>query len=1352
VTSENQDDQTAEAAAGSGSASFAGYLYQVRVTVYVALVLLLGKKEAHQITVEPKSEEDIEAEVENEAPVEAVSTSLGTYTLVVQVKHRTTGPWGIVAIKSLLTKERERRTTPKERLTDQAVRYLLITDAAVTGDATSLRVKAVGQWPKVPSMKKNLLSALESDADGRVAVYSQLEERVLDLLIKELLVESFRVPISRWGDCYAAMCEEATGRMVGRAANIWGRDALEAVVQRFDGFLASSPELASYVRPTNWDEICRQLKGQHAVILKGKSGTGKTMTAEALWDHISSTEVGFVRIRVEASRGSRDVTEYRGADPVVFDIEDPWGRFKFEEQRATWNEELPHLLRTASGTRKFVITSRSDVLVDASAPESLKRWFVPLEAESYSRIDRHQFFDKKVRQLSLRLRHQATKHREDVLKALETLYELQKFFDFLSAESSGETRPHRPAVRIAIESASVEAIEKTIQSQIRSRQALHWSYVLWGVFQARSTILWETLDALHSELSVLSDQYDRGIHALVSFMVAGRNIRQNDDHLSYYHPRVESALKTLVAEEPVASGKGLAHLVTAFVSLDIAEDDGDLGRRSAARILKATKAVPGLKLRVPTPVQQRLDDWLTEQLAANGEHYDALLSLAAASGSESCPPATLARYLTDHAVIPYFPPHPPPKKKTERFMPTSEWVARVSVHPTTKTIVRRFVEEVLPGSNSMHYEGLATVLEQVAGDLSASYVAAAQKIIYTGGIRSDDAILEGATRNLDALAPVAIEAMAYSQKLNITEPAERLAIHNGEYSDGDLEHMGESLGEQDYVPDMIATTYVRERRARQGWRVLTTDPAKDMLLQWWLEILKKAETPHTAEVDEWLAVAAIAIGSPLEEKFWEVADAAWHPCLDGCLEQQLVSQKLGREVRLNILDCAANHAVGTLEAAVRQLIAAGEIRRLVELHSDLWHLSSRRSTYKDQREIELTWLQALPTDLRPLFETLARAPADAALPPSEPALRAVNGIAPGSEDATFARLRVQSASNAIDAREIANFLASAEDIGNAEGAMRLAVHHCIAEVLSAGLKHRFAAVVAVAATGIAEGLAVLPPEVLGLADHSSHFVKEALLATLVSRAPDDYIPTLLSLCHDRWSNSSYGYGDTVCYPIARGASEHVAKCTNLDEATQETLLELATSTYDDDLRDTLFRAIARLGSHWSQTMLLDIALAERRSTGERAYAAAALLHAVDALDGAVVRKAAAHSTAPLPSFIATCIVAIAGSRGSPPELDQIASTLSSSTHRRVLLLVLAACVKERNDSALDLIYGYLPARHPAFALLDDSSESLLPRHALDDLGDFDTVSVVIQFFEKRFEPKQTPKRIPMFGKSHSAQI
>ncbi len=70
-----------------------GFDYQVDVSVFVALKLLLISKSATQITLEPVNDEDLEVDLDSSEPgfVQVDANTVGGYKLMIQVKLRNTG-------------------------------------------------------------------------------------------------------------------------------------------------------------------------------------------------------------------------------------------------------------------------------------------------------------------------------------------------------------------------------------------------------------------------------------------------------------------------------------------------------------------------------------------------------------------------------------------------------------------------------------------------------------------------------------------------------------------------------------------------------------------------------------------------------------------------------------------------------------------------------------------------------------------------------------------------------------------------------------------------------------------------------------------------------------------------------------------------------------------------------------------------------------------------------------------------------------------------------------------------------------------------------------------------------------
>lgn len=164
-----KDQMDGDGGGGSGSHSIAGYEYQIDVSVWLALDLVLANRLAQELILEPPTEEDIEADLAANEPSLLTSTAiLEGYRLIVQAKLRGGDAWSVASVKALL-KHGEKRPSAAKRLEDSKARYLLITSAGLNGGTRGLRVRRAGNWPKSGAMPATIKSALPAGSAGRVA-------------------------------------------------------------------------------------------------------------------------------------------------------------------------------------------------------------------------------------------------------------------------------------------------------------------------------------------------------------------------------------------------------------------------------------------------------------------------------------------------------------------------------------------------------------------------------------------------------------------------------------------------------------------------------------------------------------------------------------------------------------------------------------------------------------------------------------------------------------------------------------------------------------------------------------------------------------------------------------------------------------------------------------------------------------------------------------------------------------------------------------------------------------------------------------------------------------------------------
>lgn len=1309
---------------GSGGDALAGLDYQIDVSVWLALDLILANQLTDEVELEPASEEDIEAVLApNEAGAVVSAVRLfdqgKPYRLVVQAKLRSGDPWRVSDINALL-KHGEKRVSAAKRLENSNVRYLLITSAALNGETKGLRTHVASVWPTKAKLAATTAKLLPADALGRIAVLSNYEPAWVASRIRDLLTDALRVPRARWEECLTALRAGARSRVRRQGTNRWTRAELQAVIEAHEGYLASSPELDDYVKPTNWEELLAQVQDRNAVLILGQSGTGKTLATDVLFRELADRIPGLKRVRILSPEALR---QDHTPGPVMFDIEDPWGRYTFDEKGRAWNDQLSQFMAGARHDRIIVATSRLDVGKAANALDSVKRWQFKLQAEHYGKRERHLLFANRVARLPLTaLQQLAARNETRVLNQLNTPLEIQKFFDALRTLDPAELEKNAyGALSAAIAQAHEDSIESTVGLQIGARKEIKPAAVLWALLVARPTLSLADVRSIEERLYDVDDSFESGITPLVNFFVAARNLRQKGDIVSYYHPRVEAGVVKALNAEPLPVRRTLARLVDILIDLPLAE--GEDGTAIAAEIVGAAKKSTDLAFTPSKAAQAAIDTWLGATLAIPGRDLKPKLDLAAAIGSADSVEGEVARWILHR-----------PRRKSFAFMmdwgpPQRDagWYARMEAAPATKPLIERFLREDLPFDRDHYSSKLAKELDKLASDLTPAFIDAALEAVHLGVLRSSDAISVGALRDIDAFEPIldiAINIDTPSPKDKAKQEIEWLAIENGEYSDAYLESFADN--EDGYTAREFIGDYVRAVRRARGWTALDAHRHRDAILWYWLRDLlhKDAFAPDATELATLLALTA---GAAKESDFWSVAARHWTPTLTNVLIARIREGAERVQTRHAVMACLLRHAGDRLPEIVADLDEHGYSDRLSEIAIEI----ARTPPAKDEEGVtEQAWQDAIDA-LPPPYAEIARAviAIDAGQAPtlSEPTLQFVSTVEAGSEEFRLFRMMLVPHGAPVNESDILWILAESDQTESAVRAVELAHAEGRKDIVEAALVHRFADVVAKAMHITADPIpAPLPQPILDRIEAKGRPVRQALVDLVDAKPHPAHIPTLLTLVEDRLSNRDY-HDNEESHPIARAAVAALGKAGALTVADAKRMLETALETYDFDLRREILTLLAN-GSAEVQRLILNLALT-KNAPGVRRAAVAALVSVESALDPGVVAAIAPERLVRQPALIASELTIIVGWRGDTGQVQSAAEALSASSTRRVFLMLLIAARRDRDAADAERLAAHLPENHVgrAWALGRDIGE--VADEVLNDLGDVWAVAEVLVYLK-----------------------
>jgi hypothetical protein len=1171
-------------------------------------------------------------------------------------------------------------------------------------------------------MPTTIKSALPAGSAGRVAIIGNEDEERLATDIKTLLIESFRVPNAKLEDCRKALREQARVRIGGAGGGRWMRTQLEQVIRRHDGYIASSPELDHYVHPTNWGDLRAAMGERHAAIIIGQSGTGKTMATRKLYDDLRQEIPGLARVPI--TLGPDQLRDDLTEPPVLYDIEDPWGRYDFDPKSRPWNDQLAQFFAKARPDRMIVATSRLDVAQSAGALDTVKRWRVGLEAEHYGQAERRRLYRTRIDALPRKLQALAKESEGSVLAELATPLEIQKFFDALPTLDDKERRNPAGLVAEAIRRAHQDSIERTVVDQIEERGDVRAAAVLWGLLKANDKLSLRLLREIEELLAENGPQFEKGVSPLVTFFVAARNLRQAESTITYYHPRVEAGIEQALDRDRLVARRTLRLLIDILVSPD---GPGELwGIAASARLLLAADRTPELKPAPSATAQAKIDAWLASELAKGGKEFEENLNLAEAAGSTDSNVSEIARFLLHRPDRTFGWMHIwGPLEQDEA------WYARMRADPAVKAVMETFIRDVLPRARDDFRLSFVSEAERVAPGLTPAFLAAATTAVHFGFINSHDAIAEGALKDLAGFEAIVDTAVAVRTPTpeDLQRWAEtRLAITNGEYSEDYADHLTDN--DEGWTAGEFLEAYVQRVRATVGWRHLAEHRHRDRLLYYWFRELAKDEAPGS---DEIAGAFAVGRGSNDEDDLWHVLAKAWDPAFEQALEERVVDVHAGPRHRLAALTCLANRAAERLPGICQQLANAGQEAQLVEIAIDLGKMRRKRSDFDGSRQDEAAERAAalLPPLLREVSDAAFALETKTAPILSHDARELLERAGSPSEEVRLFRVTLDEHLPMFVPEDVQWLLANTDEANTAVEAIETAIRHGMTAEIEAGLSHRFAAVVARSLEAAATPMTPpLPGALLALAGHKGSPVRKALVELLDAKPHADHLQALLLLAKDDWSPRSSYQGEENDYPIAQAAISAIGKLGPLQDGVANELYRVAIDTRDSDVRNNIFALLVRAADPRFQDQLFDIAVNPGRRT-VRVAAAAALIAGYDQVTPEAVSRITPQLLATRTEGVASRLLLLVALRARMDQIFKAAEALSTIEKRRVLLLLVIWIVRERDASAAERIARMLPANHAGVKWALAGAKDKLDDMALDDLGDPISVEQVLLFMGQK---------------------
>ncbi|RCW69200.1 ATP-binding protein [Pseudorhodoferax soli] len=1309
-----------------GSYGLEGYLYQVLVSVWVAVDVLLVNKRAERVELEPASQEDIEADLTSSAPpMVGAAMTTDTYPLRVQVKCSSGDTWSAKRLRAVLEHGGPSRVPALQRLNDEpGARYLLITDNAIASSLRPIAVRDIGVWPTewTDSSKLSDDQRVLREVWPRVAVlYGFPEDRVRDKLERHLET-TCHVPRSRVGPCIDELYGQALQRMRVTEDHTWRKSDLEDCIKRNDGYLAESRTDEEYVKPKNWHLLLQKLTDQHAVIIKGESGTGKTSAARALILELRERVPGIEVVQATTPAVVRDCR----LQPVVFYLDDPWGKSRFEPNAEPWRNELPSLLLQAGPARFFVATTRSDVFQSAELGKKHARWLASLESSDYEPRDRFAMFRHRLSGVPVGLRQVVAEQRGNILQELRSPYEIDQFFANIGGLETVDTyHDQRSQIDEAVQQAHIDAIQGNIREQVSRRNATVAAIVLWCSLTVSGSVDRDFLRSLHTRLSSLDSRFDDiGLDELVGFFVAGKSLRQLERVVSYGHPQVREALRHFISCDVVRAQS----VLRSFCAVVLLAYGGAMHSKAAEALAKLSAALPREVDRAFVFEGQTghlMNDWLLQEAAA-GPQFEDKLKLLARAGTPNFVPAEVARFLTERGSCSPF-----AEETFEPFQPEAAWFEAATAEPSTSLLCRRFLALVLPHSHESFQSDFDEILQRIAGDLTTAYLDGVLNLVESGA-RSHNMrlLLTQAGGDIERLRPIAVEALAQYTSIDFDATnAEDFIAAEDCYYGSDYTPEAVYLWESASNSDDVLQHFVSEFRRAKGWQSVAADSSARGMEEWWLRATASAAEDAPPDPVEVQALLTRTDGTAMERRFWERASTFWTAELAPILLERLLGRTDDQKLREALVMCARFAEGGAiLASAAAQLASQQRWHQLLELlvEVDGRDVLEHEDLFENVVEVLLS---AVPLPQRRMLECVLQFSSPLDVPPSE-FTAFVEELDVRQDWALLAVIRAK-ASRAIDPSAMVRRLLQTCKHGEA-AAQSVAISAAFLtepELLTA-VEHKFGRVRAAAFDALVSREVRLGGELLsGLAKDRSFFVKQ-VISDYACRNPAQHRAVLHQLLFDDWCDAQFASeGESISLPFAFRAVEALSSAKEFSATDEELCLAVGFTSRDPSVRYQALRLVVSSGTTESRSVVVDAALAATPQVG-RLEAAAALAAEVSSVDPKLATRIRVEDLLEVDAAVAVRLAKVVGSHLNEAAVRHCVEQIGADPERRVLLLPLGIGAARRPE-LLARIRGLLPMDTPALRVFQRPLGDI-PVECLTPLGGHEEVGAVRRALKQWF--------------------
>jgi hypothetical protein len=800
------------------------------------------------IELEPASQEDIEADLPEQLE-DVSSTLVVSRKLIFQVKLHST-PWTVSEFERVLkgsaSSGGSRRSALQRLIDEPHHHYVLITNAQLSRHLQGFRIESPMARSSNASLPKkvHLTEGVDRAALAqRIGILDQQREEWVSTQILKLLSQRLFVPSTAVDACMKQLMEHARDRLLNRAPREWTRAEILRTAESFGGNPTGNTDLQAFVPPLNYVDIQKRLGKDHAVLLLGPPGAGKTQVLEKLKHEYRMQKEPYEVCAPQTPRELREAIHKPGR--IFIELEDPWGKFQKEPGGPRWYSELPSLLKLAGDDKRIVVTTREAILHESGEDPSgtFQRFAVRLTYEHYDEEARRRILKNKLvgaRPWQLEL---VSGSERRILDELQAPLSLDRFADMVKGLETDEAFDLDELLRAC----SVGQLAPRFVEEVRN---LGWKAVpaaigLWGLLSLSPRSTFRMDEA--REWKELLKPYAQGPvpwNQLLEWMIAGRWLMREAEHYRVHSTTVQGLQRLLHAESDQAEAV-LKELLSSLADANRVDDAFKLIHQLPTEVIQLPpKVLAALRGRIPSQLvtgDYEQFEYLFEEARQQLAEADDPVSLIVIGIAGSMSRAN-GWYLGGS----FIPPNWTPTQK-----------ARVQASVEAREVASRYIMWLLPFSSHHKCAGsLASWLWSIGWDLTGDFEAAVELgLEFRGGDGGLGEAIHGVLMAKEPAHDEWLDALlrvwdVVEQEDNAAHSSTRHKAQQQMLNALDAEFWSEISSETYHMLNAL-TAAVRERRKQHGYRWLLEHPRrKDLLWAWEHALSEQLPTLRFSESDE----------------------------------------------------------------------------------------------------------------------------------------------------------------------------------------------------------------------------------------------------------------------------------------------------------------------------------------------------------------------------------------------------------------------------------------------------------------------------------------------------------------------